>query len=91
MILLIVFITVWFATLAALALRIAIVGRERTGPRTGGPGAWERSPHLLDAGRDSSWDAFNEALELTPAAPGSEPAPAEHVRDGAQEDLYVGP
>jgi hypothetical protein len=87
MILLIILITVWFAMLAALALRIAIVGRERTGAQS-----WERSPHLLDAGRDSLQRDANEALEPTPvASSSSEPAAAEHVRDGAQEDLYVGP
>ncbi len=98
---LIILVTVWFAVLAALAVRIAIVRRERTGPAS-----WERSPHLLDAGRDSSQrpgndslqrtinDAMNAApaVKATPAAvSSSESAAAEHVRDGAQEDLYVGP
>lgn len=106
---LIILVTVWFAALAALAVRIAIVRRERTGPES-----WERSPHLLDAGRDSLQpsgndslqppgsdslqQAINEAMSAAPevkATPvvvsSSEPAAAEHVRDGAQEDLYVGP
>ena len=83
---LIILITIWFATLAAFALRIAIVRRERTGPAS-----WERSPHLLDAGRDSLQRAVNEAMEATPVVSSSEPATTEHVRDGAQEDLYVGP
>jgi hypothetical protein len=83
---LIILTTIWFATLAALTVRVAIVRRERTGP-----GSWERSPHLLDAERDSLQRAVNEAIEATPALSGSEPATAEHVRDSAQEDLYVGP
>jgi hypothetical protein len=82
---LIILMTIWFAALAALALRLAIVRRERTGPES-----WERSPHLLDTGRDSLQQAVNDVIEAT-ALPGSEPAAAEHVRDGAQEDLYVGP
>jgi hypothetical protein len=84
---LIILTTIWFAALAALAVRIAIVRRERTGPAS-----WERSPHLLDAGRDSLQQAVNEAMKATPmVVSSSEPAAAEHVRDGAQEDLYVGP
>lgn len=83
---LIILMTIWFAALAAIAVRIAIVRRERTGS-----GSWERSPHLLDAGCDSLQQAVNEAMEATPVVSSSEPAAAEHVRDGAQEDLYVGP
>jgi hypothetical protein len=83
---LIILMTVWFAALAALAVRIAIVRRERTGSES-----WERSPHLLDAGRDSLQQAVNEAMEATPVVSSSEPATTEHVRDGAQKDLYVGP
>jgi len=83
---LIILMTIWFAALAALAVRIAIVRRERTGSEPG-----ERSPHLLDAERDSLQQAVNEAMEATPVLSSSEPAAAEHVRDGAQEDLYVGP
>ena len=82
---LIILMTIWFATLAALALRIAIVRRERTGS-----GSWERSPHLLDAGRDSLRQAV-KAMAATPVVSSSESAATEHVRDGAQEDLYVGP
>ncbi len=84
---LIILIAIWFATLAALALRIAIVRRERTGSSE----AWERSAHLLDAGRDSLQQAAGEGVEATPVVSSSEPAATEHVRDGAQEDLYVGP
>jgi hypothetical protein len=83
---LIIIMIVWFAVLAALAMRIASVRRERTGPTS-----WERSPHLLDAGRNSLQRALYEATEATPVVSSSEPAAAEHVRDGAQEDLYVGP
>jgi hypothetical protein len=83
---LIILMTVWFAALAALAARIAIVRRERTGPAS-----WERSPHLLEAMRDSSSQRKDEAIGMTPVVSRSEPATAEHVRDGAQEDLYVGP
>ncbi len=83
---LIILMTIWVAALAALAVRIAIVRRERTGSES-----WERSPHLLDAGRDSLQQAVNKATEATPVLSGSEPAATEHVRDGAQEDLYVGP
>lgn len=108
---LIILTTIWFAALAALAVRIAIVRGERTGSaRTGsertGPALWERSPYLLNAGRDSMQppgndslqQAINEAMNAAPevkATPvvvsSSEPAATEHVRDGAQEDLYVGP
>jgi hypothetical protein len=83
---LIILITIWFAMLAVLALRIAIVRRERTGSES-----WERSPHLLDAGRDSLRQAVNEVMDATPVVSSSESATAEHVRDGAQEDLYAGP
>jgi hypothetical protein len=83
---LIILMTIWFAALAAIAVRIAIVRRERTGSAS-----WERSTHLLDAGRDSMQRAVDEAMEVTPVVSSSEPAAAEHVRDGAQEDLYVGP
>ncbi|HTC61028.1 MAG TPA: hypothetical protein VK691_13055 [Solirubrobacteraceae bacterium] len=83
---LIILVAIWFVALAVLAVRIAIVRSERTGP-----GSWERSPHLLDAGRDSLQLALDEAMEATPVVSSSEPATTEHVRDGAQEDLYVGP
>jgi hypothetical protein len=83
---LIILIATWFAALAVLAARIAIVRRARTVSES-----WERSPHLLDAGRDSLRQAINEAMEATPVVSSSEPAAAEHVRNGAQEDLYVGP
>jgi hypothetical protein len=83
---LIILMTIWFAALAMLVVRIAIVRPERTGPAS-----WERSPHLLDAGRDSLQRALDEAMEATPVVSSSEPATTEHVRDGAQEDLYVGP
>jgi hypothetical protein len=82
----IILVAIWFIVLAALAVRIAIVRRERTGPAS-----WERSPHLLDVGRDSLQRALDEAMEASPVVSSSEPAAAEHVRDGAQEDLYVGP
>ena len=83
---LVILTIIWFAALVAIAVRIAIVRRERTGP-----GVWERSPHLLDAGRDSLQRTLDEAMQATPVVSSSEPAAAEHVRDGAQEDLYVGP
>ncbi|HEX4115494.1 MAG TPA: hypothetical protein VHY18_06430 [Solirubrobacteraceae bacterium] len=83
-------VIVWFAALAALVLRLAIVRRQRTGPES-----WERSPHLLDADRDAERSSFEQAIgevmDATPAASSSKPATAEHVRHGAQEDLYVGP
>ncbi len=87
---LIILMTIWLATLAALVLRLAIVRRQRTGP-----GSWERSPHLLDAELDPERSAFEqvigEVMDATPAASSSKAAATEHVRDGAQEDLYVGP
>lgn len=83
---LIILMTIWCVTLAALVVRIAIVRRERTGSEPG-----KRSPHLLDAKRDSLQQAINKAMEATPVVSSSEPAATEHVRDGAQEDLYVGP
>ncbi|HTA98379.1 MAG TPA: hypothetical protein VK730_12150 [Solirubrobacteraceae bacterium] len=83
---LIILMTIWFAALAALVAHMAIVRRERTGSESR-----ERSPHLLDAERDSLQRAVNEAMEATPVASSSKPSATEHVRDGAQEDLYVGP
>ncbi len=83
---LIILMTIWFATLAVVALRIAIVRRVRTGPAS-----WERSPHLLDVGRESLQQAAGVAMDATPVVSSSEPPTTEHVRDGAQEDLYVGP
>lgn len=77
---------IWFAVLAALVTRLAIVRRERTGP-----GSWERSPHLLDTDGASFAQAIDEVMEATPAASSSKPATAEHMGDGAQEDLYVRP
>jgi hypothetical protein len=88
---LIILVAIWFTALAALAVRIAIVRRERTGSERTGPASQERSPHLLDAGRDSLQLALDKATEATPVISSSEPAAAEHMRDGAQEDLYVGP
>jgi hypothetical protein len=89
--LIIILMTVWLAALAALAVRIAIVRREHTGPERTGSDSWERSPRLLDAERNSLRHAVSEALEITPVVSSSEPAAAEHVGDGTQEDLYVGP
>jgi len=86
----IILIVVWFASLAAFALRIAIVRRERTGSPSG-PEPWDRSPRLLDASRDCSTRSLDEVIEATLVVSSSESAAAEHVRDGAQEDLYVGP
>jgi hypothetical protein len=84
---LIILMIVWFAVLAALAIRIAIVRRE-----SAGTSSWERSPHLLDSTHDLFEPAIDEAIEATPLiSTSSEPATAEHMRDGAQEDLYVGP
>ena len=83
---LIILVAIWFAALAAIAVRIAIVRRERTGSVS-----WERSPHLLDARGDSLQRDLAEAMQATPVVSVSEPAAAEHVRDGAQKDLYVGP
>jgi hypothetical protein len=83
---LIILMTIWFVTLAALAVRIAVVRRERTGSES-----WERSPHLLDAERGSLQRAVEEAMDATPVVSSSESAATEHMRDSAQEDLYVGP
>lgn len=83
---LIIIMTIWFATLAALALRIAVVRRERTGSES-----WERSPHLLNAEPGPLQRALDEAMDETPAVSSSESAATQHVRNGAQEDLYVGP
>lgn len=77
---------VWFGVLTALVVRLAIVRRERAGP-----GSWERSPHLLDTDDVSFAQAIDEVMEATPAASSSKPTAAEHVGDGAQEDLYVRP
>jgi hypothetical protein len=82
---LIILVTIWFAALAGLAVRIAVVRRERTGP-----GSWERSPHLLDSERGPFEPVHEEAIQATSVSR-SETATAEHVRNGTQEDLYVGP
>jgi len=85
-----ILVVVWFALLAALVIRIAVVRRERTGS-----GSWERSPHLLYAEREAEPPSFEQAIgevmRATPSAASSKTATAEHVGNGAQEDLYVGP
>jgi hypothetical protein len=62
------------------------------------PTGWERSPRLL-ANRDVSFEdrdvsfeeAISQMLRATPEAVRSKTAAAEHVGDGAQQDLYVRP
>jgi cytochrome P450 len=76
---------VWSAALVALVAWLA-THREH-GTRI----AAQRSPSLLRSGRPTFEQAIGEMLRATPAAAGSKPATAEHVRDGAQEDLYVRP
>jgi hypothetical protein len=68
---------VWLTALAALVYRLA-TRPERI------PTGWERSPRLLKDNRE----AFDEAIGAVLA---SKTAPAEHVRDGAHENLYVRP
>ncbi|HTD58202.1 MAG TPA: hypothetical protein VK672_04850 [Solirubrobacteraceae bacterium] len=75
---------VWFAALAALVARLA------TRAHDAGADA-ERSPRLLPDPRTSFEEAIAEVLEATPRAKSSKPATAEHVRDGAKQDLYVRP
>jgi hypothetical protein len=75
---------VWFAALAALVARLA------TRPH-GAAASWERSPRLLLDTRGSFEEAISQMLKATPEASSSKPAAAEHVRDRAQQDLYVGP
>jgi hypothetical protein len=90
MIIIYILVIAWFAMLAALVTRLAVVRRRRTEAES-----WERSPHLLDTDGDtkrSSFDqAIGEVMDATPAASSSKAATAKHVGDGAQEDLYVGP
>jgi hypothetical protein len=77
---------VWLAVLMALVLRLAI----RPAHTASTPE--RRSPALLESERASFEAAIGEVLRATPAAASSsKPAAAEHVRDGAQEDLYVRP
>lgn len=66
---------VWFTALAVLVCRLA------TRPKSA-PVSSERSPRLLDGRRAPLERIVSQTLE---------PAPAEHVRDGSQEDLYVRP
>ena len=85
-----ILVIVWFAMLAALVIRLAVVRRQRTGTES-----WERSPHLLYAERETEHSSFEQAIgevmDATPAASSSKTATAEHVGNGTQEDLYVGP
>ncbi len=75
---------VWLATLVALVVRLA------TRPH-GVVASWERSPRLLPDMRPSFEEAISQVLQATPEAKCSKPAAAEHVRDRAQQDLYVRP
>jgi hypothetical protein len=75
---------VWLVALVALVARLATRSARRV-PVTQG-----RSPRLLGDEHASFEQAIGE-VPATRSADSSEPAAAEHVRDGAQEDLYVGP
>jgi cytochrome P450 len=76
---------VWLVALAALVAWLATHHEHAKQPVA------ERSPSLLRSGRPSFEQAISEVLRATPVAAGSKPATAEHVRNGAQEDLYVRP
>jgi hypothetical protein len=76
---------VWLAVLAALVLRLA------TRPAHTAKMPERRSPALLESEHVSFDRAIGKILQAAPLASSSEPATAEHVRDGAQEDLYVRP
>jgi hypothetical protein len=76
-----------FAWIAALAGLVYLLARR---PKREA-GSWERSPRLL-AGKEVSFEeAIGEMLCAAPEAGSLKTATAEHVRDGAQQDLYVGP
>ena len=75
---------VWFAALVALVARLAT--RPERVVR-----AWQRSPRLLERRPASFQRAIGPVLEGAPEVKSSKPAAAEHVRDRAQQDLYVGP
>jgi hypothetical protein len=75
---------IWLAMLAVLVAWLASHSHHATS--TAAP----RSPSLLESTRLSFEQAMGEMLRATSAA-GSKSAATEHVRDGAQEDLYVRP
>lgn len=91
---------IWLAALAVFVTVMYRLGTRRDNEAEGW--AHKRSPPLLDEGSESFEDeagSFEDEvgrlLRATPAptppAAGSEPATAEHVRDGAQENLDVRP
>jgi hypothetical protein len=76
---------IWLAMLAVLVAWLA------SHPHRATSTAAQRSPSLLESTRRSFEQAMSEVLRATPAATSSKPAATEHVRDGAQENLYVRP
>ncbi len=82
----------WLSALGALVGMLATrPACTRAGVKHAGAGAKERSPTLLGNTRMSFEREIGELLLATPSASRSKPATAEHVRHGAQEDLYVRP
>jgi hypothetical protein len=82
----------WFAALAALVITMHRFAYSRDRDHATET-LLERSPSLLDDGRQSFQQAISQVLEAVPtaAATNSKAAPAEHVRDGSQQNLYVRP
>lgn len=80
----IILISLWLAALVALVAQLA-----RRPERV--VQLWRRSPRLLESKQASFEEAISQLLYATPDAKSSKPATAEHVRDRAQQDLYVRP
>lgn len=80
-------ILISLAWIAALAGLVCLLARR---PKRASAG-WERSPRLLADNDVSLEREIEQLLRATPTAGVSKTAAAEHVRDGAQQDLYVGP
>jgi hypothetical protein len=85
-----IFALISITWLTALGALVAVLATRQARTRTE-LGATGRSPALLESKRMSFEREMGELLLAKPSAFRSKPAAAEHVRDGAQEDLYVRP
>jgi hypothetical protein len=84
----------WFAALAALVITMRrFAYRHDHDYDYATETLQERSPSLLGDSQESFEQAISQVLAAMPtaAARSSKAAPAEYVRDGSQQDLYVRP
>jgi hypothetical protein len=77
-------VTIFLIALVWLGGLLALVGWLAAAPQPLEGKRWERSPRLLP-------DTRARFEEIVVTAFRSKTAPAQHVRDGAQQNLYVGP